>query len=462
MLEERPDWNDYGFYTLFKVHLLTEHSRIQVGSVKIMERGMIEGDRPHLPTGPFERLDDRFASLGQDVDYYERLEEALPDAYDIVLKALRDVVTGPETAVLVADEPAFQKSLLRFDGAVEAYRTRHGAPNRELLEHQRDTRLVGRLPDSAPQRTTLEFTTRLPGFAAEHCVRLRLMRHQLGRVAAIVGKNGTGKTLLLAELAKCLVGFVPGKVETWKVGSILAISFSAFDRFDRPTQAIGFAEYRYIGLRPRGRNAVGTARELRRIREEMWVELEASESARADRELWFSRLELSDPRAGRPPSREIEGVSSGHQALAAIIDGLALYLKKDTFVIFDEPELHLHPNVLSAFLRVLVDALEQRDAFAIIATHSPIPLQELPREAISILERDGDSPIAYEYPGQSFGDNLSEIVRKAFRTDYNDLNFATLIRELVERSGVEATEKMLGDLSLSADLILRSFRRKMP
>lgn len=48
-------------------------------------------------------------------------------------------------------------------------------------------------------------------------------------------------------------------------------------------------------------------------------------------------------------------------------------------MLIDEPEGHLHPPLLSAFVRALSELLVNRNGVAIIATHSPVVLQEVPR-----------------------------------------------------------------------------------
>jgi predicted ATP-dependent endonuclease of OLD family len=64
-------------------------------------------------------------------------------------------------------------------------------------------------------------------------------------------------------------------------------------------------------------------------------------------------------------------------------------VEERTLVLLDEPESHLHPPLLSAFVRALSDLLVNRNGAAIIATHSPVVLQEVPRECVWRL-RDVD------------------------------------------------------------------------
>ena len=100
-------------------------------------------------------------------------------------------------------------------------------------------------------------------------------------------------------------------------------------------------------------------------------------------------------------------------------------------MLFDEPELNLHPALLSATLRVLHAWLDDFDGYGIIATHSPIVLQEIPGRNVRLLRRFGRVPHVEAYDAESFGQSLSEIVGEVFGLDEMDKNFLTELRALV-------------------------------
>lgn len=45
----------------------------------------------------------------------------------------------------------------------------------------------------------------------------------------------------------------------------------------------------------------------------------------------------------------------------------------------DEPEEHLHPPLVAAFIRALSNLLTYRNGVGIVATHSPVIVQEVPK-----------------------------------------------------------------------------------
>ncbi|PJN92440.1 hypothetical protein CNY89_29680, partial [Amaricoccus sp. HAR-UPW-R2A-40] len=72
-------------------------------------------------------------------------------------------------------------------------------------------------------------------------------------------------------------------------------------------------------------------------------------------------------------------MSSGHAIIILTLTQLVAQVQEKSLVLMDEPESHLHPPLLSAFIRSLSRLLHRQNGVAIIATHSPVVLQEIPR-----------------------------------------------------------------------------------
>jgi predicted ATP-dependent endonuclease of OLD family len=72
-----------------------------------------------------------------------------------------------------------------------------------------------------------------------------------------------------------------------------------------------------------------------------------------------------------------------------------------TLILLDEPESHLHPPLLSAFIRALSDLLVKRNGVAVIATHSPVVLQEVPKSCAWKLRRSGRVALAERPSGRA-------------------------------------------------------------
>lgn len=106
-------------------------------------------------------------------------------------------------------------------------------------------------------------------------------------------------------------------------------------------------------------------------------------------------------------------------------------VEEKTLVLIDEPEAHLHPPLLSAFVRSLSDLLVQRNGVAIIATHSPVVLQETPRSCVWILGRSGWVVRADRPQSETFGENVGVLTREVFALEVNDSGFYALLSSVV-------------------------------
>lgn len=433
VLERGKPWNDFGHVTRFTAWFYPAPQReIRLGFVKILHRGRIRTELPR----DFEQLDEDFCCLGQDMEFYERVHGLGPALSRDILSGLRDVVLNPSHREPFANELGYTRSLLRSSSALLALRgarSLFGTPTEPQGAPSFDEFL---LPPNFSYRVHLD------GFDLMHELEIgfQVRDEWLGRVVALVGRNGAGKTALMAKLSHALCGLMPedssGLSPTKPpVSQVITISYSPFDTFIRPRHQLGVS-YVYCGLRDPGdkvdlRWALSTFDEaLESIREqgrwEVWSRL--LEVSGILEELPFSTSVAQYP--GRL-SAWIQQQSSGHKVVLLILARVFANIQRRSILLFDEPETHLHPHLLSALMRLLHLLLHEYDSYAVVATHSPIVIQELTARDIRIIEREGNTPFVSRYPGESFGENLTEIVNTAFRVDEKSKNYFRILRHLV-------------------------------
>lgn len=120
----------------------------------------------------------------------------------------------------------------------------------------------------------------------------------------------------------------------------------------------------------------------------------------------------------------------------------------------DEPEIHLHPNAISSFMRMLNKLLENFNSFAIISTHSPIVLQEIPAKYVRVF----DNNVFYETRlwEECFGDNISKIITNVFNVRPDESNYKAFLLEKKEEGLTKEEIEELFDnkLSINAELYL--------
>ena len=129
-----------------------------------------------------------------------------------------------------------------------------------------------------------------------------------------------------------------------------------------------------------------------------------------------------------------------------------------TLVLIDEPETHLHPPLLSAFIRAISDLLIDRNGVAIIATHSPVVLQEVPRTCVWKLRRSGSLSTADQPEIETFGENVGILTREAFGLEVTRSGFHQEIEKLVSdgMNYEEVIEQFGGQLGGEARGIARA------
>ena len=97
---KQDKWNDFLYETLYHLYLSGKHSKdgetIAIGEVKILKKGQTKEDVQQVKVGQLDNLDENFCSLGQSLDYYERLANIDKYLSDKLLHALRDVVIFPD------------------------------------------------------------------------------------------------------------------------------------------------------------------------------------------------------------------------------------------------------------------------------------------------------------------------------------------------------------------------------
>jgi len=127
--------------------------------------------------------------------------------------------------------------------------------------------------------------------------------------------------------------------------------------------------------------------------------------------------------------------------------------------VLDEPEGHLHPPLLSAFVRAVADLLVARNGVALISTHSPVVLQEVPRSCVWMLRRTRTMSAVERPTIETFGESAGVLTREVFGLEVSSSGFHQLVSTVARRPGVtyEAVETHFsGQLGAEAKALARS------
>jgi ABC-type cobalamin/Fe3+-siderophores transport system ATPase subunit len=465
-----PDsWDDYGLKTMFRVtYWVAAAESTELGSVKILNRGQKHG-RTQIPDR-FTELREDYCSLGQNLEYYETIRKLPKKEYEALLTGLRDVVFSRLIRAGFEDEQGFKDSLLRSTAATSA------------LEIAPSFFSVQAAPPSE-RGPMLHFKTSVGGTSFLTSFDFDGDKRLPGRVNTIIGYNGTGKTQLLANLAMVACTSATSKSadkvhgrygelidSPHSFGAVIAVSYSAFDTFDVPGENVAQRKrvaqegellgYVYCGLRdlesaqtskrPRLKSfsdlSDDFARALDAIAERKRQALFVEALAPIALEASLQRLGiLSQVDKTTKEWQDLFGsLSSGHKIVLSVVAHLAAYLQKRSLVLIDEPEAHLHPPLLAALLKSLRRALEAQDSYAVVATHSPVALQETPARFVRILRRFGESTSAVKPTSETFGENIGILTRDVFDLNSSETDFHDVLERLATDLTVEEIETLFG------------------
>lgn len=426
------NWNDFGYLTYFFLGCYDDKKTlIFEGELKILQKDFAQTTLPPK----FDQLSKGFYSLGQSIEFYKKLQQLSQPVSQRVLGALNDVVYNNELRTEFETVSGSATSLLRFSEAAKVYKE---AP---YLFSQNN-------PFPGKNYFDFAFSCKVPGAKKPHSIHFdfRPDKTLLNRIIALIGRNGTGKTQVLATFANAMSGLTQEKGEEFfpsrpSFSKVIAISYSIFDEFERPTRGRASSRtfsYEYCGIREEDSipdvNAIRKrfTNALKRVNE-----IDRSENwEKVLKEIFASSVSIGDLFANQGV-KIFSSLSSGQKILALIMTEVIANIAPESIILFDEPEIHLHPDVLSAVARSLHILLEEFDSYAIVATHSPILLQEIPSKYVRIFRREGDYPIVSSLGIESFGENLTTITDEVFETSETNNNYRLHLRKLSKQYSYE-------------------------
>ena len=481
---QADNWDDFGYKTSFYATYFDSLGRkFNLGPVKIGIQDMKPGRIRDYIAKEFVRLPEGFFSMGQSEDYYEAVARMGDILRREMLFGLQDVAFNKELFQKYQEEKVMQRSLLRDVTSFEV----NGQFHRMALGGARLTRyaFTYRAPTSLyegedPMELSFEVEpqTEPPSGPPTN-------------VHALIGRNGCGKTYLIRNMVRCLqhrngpygrLEYQDPQGQGAEFANVLCIAFSPFDDFAELIQKNSTIPAVFVGLNKRAQKEGWDL--LEDIWNQFWQHFENCLIAERKRKLWREAIEIlrSDPTfreeniqsfmddsenySGKKVDdsvkkriREIfRKLSSGHKVVLLIVTSCVAEIEERSVVFLDEPENHLHPPLLSALIRALSNLLMDRNGMAIVSTHSPVVLQEVPRSCVWKLDRRHEPRRLRQ---ETFGATIGALTDEVFRLDAEDSGFHKLLKDRVR--SIELTDSTADESTAKKDYrkILESFGNQL-
>lgn len=468
----RDNWDDFGFKTSFYAFYYDESGHEHsIGPIKIGCRGMNIGRIFDNMPKVFSLLPDMYFSLGQTESYYESLSKLGPNVREEILRALKDIAYDINLFSSLESEKVVHTSLMRdisiFALKYQLNRMAHGG-----LRLSKYNFLYRSPEPTNPNDFTsieLEFDV-VPD------------SNPPSNIHVLIGRNGTGKTRLIQNMIRSIrfddksYGLFRYAKNTRysdakdQFANILCVAFSPFDDFSCTFQGESSIPYTYIGLDKTSHNLLDA------ITDQFWQCFVSCMTSPQKKKRWLSTINilksdsaftesqidflaqnvsnegtLADRKSLEFQVKQVfSRLSSGHKVILLIITSCVDKLEERSVVFIDEPENHLHPPLLAAFIRALSYLLIDRNGVAIISTHSPVILQEVPNNCVWALRRYGNHLVAERIPTETFGSNIGMLTSEVFGLEVTESGFHQLLNESVSQLHdydriVEKFNQKLGD-----------------
>ncbi|MEQ9882592.1 AAA family ATPase [Pectobacterium brasiliense] len=450
------NWDDFSHKTTFLLVYFDNGEKTALGNVKIGSNKDPVSVNALPPQ--FDSLSEGFFSLGQSTDYYRLMSKFFGKMIDSVLYSLKDVAFFSEISEDYEGLDVFRSSLIRDDKAERLLRTAKPMIYDRDLEslYSFDYDFYPKYSDSS---VLIPFHFSADGYLPK-------------RMVALIGKNGAGKTQILTTLPQDIANrnsssLIPQRPMYSKV---IAVSYSTFDNFEIPKKTSDF-NYVYCGLRDEKGDVRTKQGQLQKFhntwkkidklgRLVKWkkvisnfldielIELFIKHTPDDINKLYFDKLGFSKAR---------ESLSSGQSIVLFVVSEIVANIRLDSLLLFDEPETHLHPNAISQLMNGIAELVSEFESYCIIATHSPILIQEMFSRDVLIISREQNVPSVKKIGIESFGENLSVITEEIFGNRSVPKFYETTIRKLVETH--KSYDKVLeimkeGNLPLSLNVRL--------
>lgn len=503
-LVEENDWNDNGYNTYYSIHATPKISNrdkpVYLGDTRIMKVGQKEHEQYLLrevykkDNLTFDRLPNDYVSLSLSVDFYENLQLILrKPAERRTFVNTFNMILGMDSPMYekVKDDLCFKKSLLR-DSYIDDFALQQGRKimlNQEIIFDLRNETFTFNFPFTS-ESVSFDFCA-VEDFSDSESIP--------NGIIALIGKNGSGKSTALYEIAKVLYASpdtrrrIAGKIGSLGdnaigISKLIMLSYSAFDNFILPGSTKSECQMLIDGIRNHtGRFVFCGIRDVyydmnelyetnRNKTEEQFIDITSNQRVERIRlkeperlgeeyvyvmsnlteeeqslwrsfilsikerqpEFWRAIKDICEPLTWRDEILEREykrifnQLSTGYKFVMHAMAHLIANCDNNNLVLFDEPENHLQPPLLSFIINEMRIVLAKSKSVMLIATHSPIILQEIFSKNVRVVRRNGNIRSFTQPKIETYGESFGAIASEVFNLNSDNTSYYHSIEKLYE------------------------------
>ena len=503
---EKNEWNDFGYHTMYHLHAtdkLTSEGNVYLGYIRIMKHGQEKHDIYLLNKKQgkqiiFSELPEDFVSLTTSIDVFKGLNKYLSQKDRLLFIEQMHLILNEESKYykLVYEDDCFETSLLR-DTTMNNYSLKKGTSllMDKTTYYNLQLQTIKINFANMDESTDLNFSC-LPKFQSNNIP---------NGVITFIGKNGSGKSTSIYNLAKLLYAYpdqrfrLKEKIGVIKpndigINKLFLLSYSPFDNFVLP--GIGGEDYRVIleGLKNNdGRFVFCGIRDVKKEFESIlenpqkdtyeklfedirldatslkpinvladeFVQAMSTLEYNTERNKIWDKIEKMS-RGKFPEIQELMDelfildneerkeqflrLSTGYKYFFHSLAHIIAYIEEDSIVLFDEPENHIHPPMLSFMISSLRNILSKYQSVMLIATHSPVIVQETFSKNVFVVRRFEDKTVMSHPQIETYGANISEITSEVFDLTTDITKYYEAFESLYDKLDGEENWQSLDDM----------------
>lgn len=503
---EKNEWNDFGYHTMYHLHAtdkLTSEGNVYLGYIRIMKHGQEKHDIYLLNKKQgkqiiFSELPEDFVSLTTSIDVFKGLNKYLSQKDRLLFIEQMHLILNEESKYykLVYEDDCFETSLLR-DTTMNNYSLKKGTSwlMDKTTYYNLQLQAIKINFANMDESTDLNFSC-LPKFQSNNIP---------NGVITFIGKNGSGKSSSIYNLAKLLYAYpdqrfrLKEKIGVIKpndigINKLFLLSYSPFDNFVLP--GIGGEDYRVIleGLKNNdGRFVFCGIRDVKKEFESIlenpqkdtyeklfedirldatslkpinvladeFVQAMSTLEYNTERNKIWDKIEKMS-RGKFPEIQELMDelfildneerkeqflrLSTGYKYFFHSLAHIIAYIEEDSIVLFDEPENHIHPPMLSFMISSLRNILSKYQSVMLIATHSPVIVQETFSKNVFVVRRFEDKTVMSHPQIETYGANISEITSEVFDLTTDITKYYEAFESLYDKLDGEENWQSLDDM----------------
>lgn len=453
---EKNNWNDWGFLTTFylKYYSKKDVDPFVFGSVKIGKAHMLQpehySDELETPVdSEFSFLGNEYFSLGNSSEYYTNFYKfglKHKEERESILRSLRDIVFDNNIYMHNKNKPVMLNSLMRNSSVKtikDVYSQALSTGHENLTPYNFSIKLKNEINDKK-----MNFNVS-PDLLPQ------------SNIHTLIGRNGVGKTNLFRSIIYNLSNFndssdvsdesnvIEEFIGKENISSVLALSYSIFDTTLPRQDYQGEIPYRFIGF-TKENNKNSDLQSEQSPEKFITTEFLKSVTYIRSHEFLHNLVAQCINTLNSDPVFEALNVmnwftknneekletlysklSSGHKIVLLSIFKIIISVEPNSIVLIDEPEQNLHPPLISSFVQAILTVLKKRNAMAIIATHSPVIVQECATESTWILNRSNDQLKISRPTIKTFGANVGEITYDVFDLEVDKSGYMSVINDVI-------------------------------